>query len=649
MSDDISNSNSTASQEDPKVWKLPLLICPCSNGEETPDFIINHVCLHPACEKKLLYCGECVDNNLHAQLHESHIFKLKEFLQSYTEALDDVKSEGNSSGQVNPDLINLNKDKEKLLAAYRKSIEAEILNIEETMTKVMDEIMKIFSKRKEILVSYLNMVDELNIFSCKVFDVKLSKYEDSMNDLAKGNLFPGQNELIKQFSTIKSVFEMKEQFQLVGKLKSKLDSVEESNYSDILLLSTQIQQNLENRCPTLKAFAQNDILEELGIKQALLKCQNKFTLEEEDGKNHLHLLTANITEHLDEFCYPDLSQGYKKMASKVSEIMAEMSEEVQDFAVREPNYFSQEVQEPFLHYFYPNSKSLFLLKLPHEFSLQDDRRWIFENIQVNIDFNLPLNHASIATKDGKLFLNGGKDKLDKMYEYNFEEKRLIPRKSMRQKRWDHAICECRGFIYVFGGADWNIDYKLTRRCEKYDLRLDLWTEISGFSREASDFSVCNFQDKFIYKFGGWNMANYVNVIERYDVNFDNWVIINTGRVVVRLGGFPECIQINEKQIFVFGGLSQGNSHRENFLLEIEDLEEEKVKCKNQRPLPLGGVFRGQKSALIHNKAVFTIMKSSSMSSLWCFDGTKWMILKEKILNGNNELIRENCDDQLPFS
>ncbi len=62
MSDDISNSNSTASQEDPKVWKLPLIICSCSNGEETPDFIINRVCFHPACEKKLLYCGECVSS-----------------------------------------------------------------------------------------------------------------------------------------------------------------------------------------------------------------------------------------------------------------------------------------------------------------------------------------------------------------------------------------------------------------------------------------------------------------------------------------------------------------------------------------------------------------------------------------------------------
>jgi len=77
------------------------------------------------------------------------------------------------------------------------------LKIEETMTKVMDEITRIFNKRKEALVSYLNMADELNTFSCKVFDGKLSEYEESMNDLAKGNIFPGQAELMKQSPTIK--------------------------------------------------------------------------------------------------------------------------------------------------------------------------------------------------------------------------------------------------------------------------------------------------------------------------------------------------------------------------------------------------------------------------------------------------------------
>jgi len=35
--------------------------------------------------------------------------------------------------------------------------------------------------------------------------------------------------------------------------------------------------------------------------------------------------------------------------------------------------------------------------------------------------------------------------------------------------------------------------------------------------------------------------------------------------------------------------------------------------------------------LVHEKMVYTMVKNSGFSSLWCFDGNKWNVLKDRII------------------
>jgi hypothetical protein len=313
----------------------------------------------------------------------------------------------------------------------------------------------------------------------------------------------------------------------------------------------------------------------------------------------------------------------------------------EDFAVTSPNHFKNNCDRPFLHYFHFNTKDLYLLFFPLETEKMNPEDCIFQKITLDIDFNLPPNHASISTSEGKLYLNGGKGNLDKMYEMNFETRRMIQRKSMRQTRWDHAICVSKGFIYALGGADREENYRLNKKCERYDISLDSWMEIASFTTEASDFSVCNFNDKYLYKFGGWNSVSYINIIERYDIEFDQWTIINPP-LKPMLGGFPECIQINERQIYIFGGFYT-KGHDENFILEIEENDQdewssnygmEKIKFVNRMVFPVRSQFKMPKNVLVHNGVVYTIFKNKEQSCLLAFDGKKWKILNDNIYVNN---------------
>mmetsp|Transcript_26529 Transcript_26529/g.23519 ORF Transcript_26529/g.23519 Transcript_26529/m.23519 type:complete len:89 (+) Transcript_26529:1106-1372(+) len=86
---------------------------------------------------------------------------------------------------------------------------------------------------------------------------------------------------------------------------------------------------------------------------------------------------------------------------------------------------------PYIHFFHFNTKDLYMLHLPLINTKLSPEDCVFQKITLDIDFQLPPNHASISTPSGRLFLNGGKGALDKMYEMDFENSRLIPRKSMR--------------------------------------------------------------------------------------------------------------------------------------------------------------------------------------------------------------------------
>jgi len=79
---------------------------------------------------------------------------------------------------------------------------------------------------------------------------------------------------------------------------------------------------------------------------------------------------------------------------------------------------------------------------------------------------------------------------------------------------------------------------------------------------------CSFDNKFIFKFGGILSPEMLNNhIERYDPHRDVWEIVDANIAdspkTLQLHDFKllstsACVQVNKKQLMVFGGYNEAN-------------------------------------------------------------------------------------------
>ena len=85
-----------------------------------------------------------------------------------------------------------------------------------------------------------------------------------------------------------------------------------------------------------------------------------------------------------------------------------------------------------------------------------------------------------------------------------------------------------GYVYVMGGFDHRDDEmnspNTLSSCEiiRYDEK-SAWQQISSMNQERAYFSVCTFQQKYVYAFGGLQNYETIDSIERYFEG--NWFLI----------------------------------------------------------------------------------------------------------------------------
>lgn len=74
---------------------------------------------------------------------------------------------------------------------------------------------------------------------------------------------------------------------------------------------------------------------------------------------------------------------------------------------------------------------------------------------------------------------------------------------MRMARCDHALHYYEDKIYALGGFRRERDQLISlNTCEIYDIQTDTWTEMPSFTYARQQHSVCHFNDKFLFIFGG---------------------------------------------------------------------------------------------------------------------------------------------------
>lgn len=221
-------------------------------------------------------------------------------------------------------------------------------------------------------------------------------------------------------------------------------------------------------------------------------------------------------------------------------------------------------------------------------NIQDKFQSFFEAQELNIDFIVPVDHRTIAIQRNEqnyIFLLGGKN-TNCIYKYNADKKLLEPKENMigSLERRSFGICHIKNLIYVAGGY---LDNEITKSCECYDVDTNYWCKIKPLSETCTDLSLCSFNEKFVFKFGGQLTTMTLSEnIEKYDPSKDRWYTINYTVEQSFKESFTFlrnslAMQISEDEILIMGGINiyyEGSN--KCYLLRIKEMEEKMSKEKD---------------------------------------------------------------------
>lgn len=125
-------------------------------------------------------------------------------------------------------------------------------------------------------------------------------------------------------------------------------------------------------------------------------------------------------------------------------------------------------------------------------------------------------------------------------------------------KYGHSLVYAEnGCIYAIGGLESPTAETYTTRCERYIIKEDKWERIKDCIYGVSNPGICSFDEKFLYKFGGFSeqFGETSNKVERYNIEQDEWIempfILNNNIVSLHAKCLP--IQINTGHFIIIGG------------------------------------------------------------------------------------------------
>ena len=250
------------------------------------------------------------------------------------------------------------------------------------------------------------------------------------------------------------------------------------------------------------------------------------------------------------------------------------------------DYFDIGCKHKYLHFFQDNSKKLHLLNI----SNLGQQNLTFEEINLEINFRIPVWHRSVITPEGTIFLTGGsapaiklENNSNRVYQYDYDVKTLFEKSPMKYARNSHGICVFQNYIYVVGGCIDEEGY--TTECERLEYKYSNtkssvgWEKIAKLNFAAFAPCLVSYNNRFLFKFGGIMSLNTMNNhIERYDSIGNKWEDIRYDMMYpeepslmigISLMAYAACSQINSNEIYVFGGSEDEPKTNSTYKLRME--------------------------------------------------------------------------------
>lgn len=334
-----------------------------------------------------------------------------------------------------------------------------------------------------------------------------------------------------------------------------------------------------------------------------------------------------------------LTQAFKGIDIKPTQTFEKRLVPAEHFQINVKDSFKAEVT-PFLHYFEPETRVLHFVDV----SNPNEPKWTATTL--DIPFNIPAYHSSVATPCGKIFLMGGLDQNGEInkrtYEYDPVTRGLYRKANMHLARDGLASCYVNGKIYVVGGVG-EKGTSLTD-CEVYDIKTNTWSVIQNTITPTSHASLVRYQDSHIYKIGGYvKLGEISNTIEVYSIAQNTW-----GSVVASFDNFkfmfPLCaaVQLNRNEIFVFGGNTLNHSGvNTSYILNVHEKVDaqfkksytEYIDSLNEKPIPVADGF-WDSQVVVSKGRIFALQNVTTnegtikdKKTLLTFDGKEWKAYK----------------------
>lgn len=582
---------------------------------EHPSMVITNFCSATECFHEL--CPECIEN------HYKH-HKKNNTPPSIT-SLRNIKIK--CIDKVNTIIIAMNQEIEKCELDY-------LLDPEKIIKEGLANINNFKEKIFEKLNSYCNMLEK--------------------------NLIKTVNENLLQVTDFKKIFEhmknvIKDLEYMRNKLEktNKVDSIKKISILDIRHLIEKFRKEIHSVMDTKSIFPINIVINETRL-------QNYFAKELEKLITLERIPQMNEKEENDEenkeftMCTPQKSnsiKGFKvdfvKASSKTKKTSSIIEKQqkltyhaIDKFNITVDDYFyKDEKTTPYLHFFQNNSKELYLLDLKNINSKNSNL--FFEKITLDIDFNIPNFHKSIALPNGDIYLIGGSfdfdepnnNKSSRIYKYISSNNQLEIVAKLNYSRSSHAICYCNGFIYIVGGVTNN--QIILEKCERFNVENQAVEEICPINHPVACTCVCPFFQDYLFKFGGncydsTGDSFLSQVIEKYDIIRNKWYVLNVNVIPIineqyNLNGADNsrktlefnnffgllstaaCCQINQNEILVLGGYSQnykGSNQNFSFNIDYSDMESNfncYINNINRIKLPFSEGFWSSLPVVYHRK------------------------------------------------
>jgi len=350
-----------------------------------------------------------------------------------------------------------------------------------------------------------------------------------------------------------------------------------------------------------------------------------------------------------------------------------------------------------LHYYDFDNRVLMLVNLEELSKPMAERTFdtpsLVFKISVPPEIKIPKRPKTLSAPDGSIYFIGGEGS-NETFVFECKEKKsskdslsllainkttssdktnkplkstidVITQGTFSEKAKMHYPKSGHGVVYIGNGSIYSIagflhqkDQGYTAKCERYSIKDDKWTEIADCLYPASHPGVCAFDNKYIYKFGGYYEDKEgipLSKIERYHIEKDYWTEIKYIPVEDNVEIFPKCfgLQINDNEIMILGGqersflFSQACQFLRINRTEVGKLPysksltfegfnedssfhgvEEDIENARDKMMPLSGRYVYQ--ALIYEGKVYCltvkIELEETVKNIQVFDGNSWSVL-----------------------